>query len=435
MANQTPDEVESEEISESFTCCVCLDLLYKPIVLSCGHISCFWCVHRSMNGLRESHCPICRNPYNHFPYICQMLHFLLLKMYPLAYKRRELQILEEEKESGNFSPQFDASSQINQESHPLGYSTREPCADMEQSVSITQVLDNSTSKESIGQNCEVAVTGTVNEWNSSQAQHIENRKQVTVADVLCAGCNQLLFRPVALNCGHLYCESCLVDIGDEMLKCIVCQSSHPKGFPKVCLELNFFLEKQFPQEYAQRKNDVEVKQVNLRRASMESSSVRDSKLGGNPQWLLDPNSKVHVGAGCDFCGVFPIIGDRYKCKDCKERIGFDLCGDCYNSNSKLPGRFNQQHTPEHKFELVPPDKLESFMLRLVAGQNDDGSNAIFITNDASENSDGGTTALAISAIVDEHSFEGPASTNGGGEVEDDSDSPILHPSPRSEEPR
>ena len=60
---------------------------------ACGHISCFWCVHKSMNGLQDSHCPICRNPYSHFPTICQMLHFLLKKMYPLAYKRRELQIL------------------------------------------------------------------------------------------------------------------------------------------------------------------------------------------------------------------------------------------------------------------------------------------------------------------------------------------------------
>jgi len=46
-----------------------------------------------MDGLRESHCPICRNPYHHFPTICEMLHFLLLKMYPVAYERRAKQIL------------------------------------------------------------------------------------------------------------------------------------------------------------------------------------------------------------------------------------------------------------------------------------------------------------------------------------------------------
>lgn len=52
-----------------------------------------------------------------------------------------------------------------------------------------------------------------------------------------------------------------------------------------------------------------------------------------------------------FHQMYPIIGDRYRCKDCLERIGFDLCGDCYNTSSKLPGRFNQQHTAEHRFEL------------------------------------------------------------------------------------
>ncbi|KAG1361856.1 putative E3 ubiquitin-protein ligase PRT1 [Cocos nucifera] len=49
--------------------------------------------------------------------------------------------------------------------------------------------------------------------------------------------------------------------------------------------------------------------------------------------------------------MYPMIGKRYRCKDCKEAIGFDLCEACYNTSSKLPGRFNQQHTPDHKFEL------------------------------------------------------------------------------------
>ncbi|KAK4573967.1 hypothetical protein RGQ29_031771 [Quercus rubra] len=91
--NEDDGGSDSDEISQSFICCVCRELLYKPIVLSCGHISCFWCVHHSMSGLCESRCPICRHPYIHFPTICQMLHLLLLKLYPVAYKRRENQIL------------------------------------------------------------------------------------------------------------------------------------------------------------------------------------------------------------------------------------------------------------------------------------------------------------------------------------------------------
>jgi hypothetical protein len=62
-------------------------------------------------------------------------------------------------------------------------------------------------------------------------------------------------------------------------------------------------------------------------------------------------------APANVCGssaqIYPITGDRYRCCDCKEFIGFDLCGDCYNTRSKLPGRFNQQHKPEHQFKLIP----------------------------------------------------------------------------------
>lgn len=99
---------EIDEFSEEFMCCVCLDLVYKPVVLACGHISCFWCVFEAMGySWQESRCPVCRQSYNHFPSICRQLHFVLLKLYPLAYKRREIQVIEEEKKWGTLSPQFD----------------------------------------------------------------------------------------------------------------------------------------------------------------------------------------------------------------------------------------------------------------------------------------------------------------------------------------
>lgn len=74
--------------------------------------------------------------------------------------------------------------------------------------------------------------------------------------------------------------------------------------------------------------------------------------------------------------MYPIVGDRYRCQDCVELIGFDLCGDCYNTRSKRPGRFNQQHTPDHRFELVKlPDNLRNLMLRLVGGHLVDSTGA------------------------------------------------------------
>jgi len=74
--------------------------------------------------------------------------------------------------------------------------------------------------------------------------------------------------------------------------------------------------------------------------------------------------------------VYPIRGKRYKCQDCTELIGFDLCEACYNSSSKLPGRFNQRHTPDHRMEVdnsallrgilrqhgIPEEGLEGLMM-------------------------------------------------------------------------
>jgi hypothetical protein len=48
-----------------------------------------------------------------------------------------------------------------------------------------------------------------------------------------------------------------------MLKCQVCQTSHPRGFPKVCLELDHFLEERFPEEYVLRRDAVQLKQVDV----------------------------------------------------------------------------------------------------------------------------------------------------------------------------
>ncbi len=46
------------------------------------------------------------------------------------------------------------------------------------------------------------------------------------------------------------------------------------------------------------------------------------------------------------------MGQRYKCRDCPEAIGFDLCGACRDSGITGVGRFNQAHTVEHQLVQV-----------------------------------------------------------------------------------
>ncbi|XP_022760050.1 E3 ubiquitin-protein ligase PRT1-like [Durio zibethinus] len=344
------DVIDSEEIPDYFVCCICLDLLYKPIVLHCGHISCFWCVHRSMSSRCESRCPICRNPYSHFAGICQMLHFLLLKLYPIAYKKREDQILEEEKRDGYFSPEFN------------------------------------------GHACESQADGDLN-----QTKLVAGEEKVQVSDLLCTACKQLLFHPIVLNCGHVYCQTCIIIPADEMLRCQVCPCLHPKGFPKVCLTLDQFLGAKFPKEYASRRNAVHLKQVSSKHERATTCSMEAGKKNFSPVQLLpfsmQPSAYIHIGVGCDACGMSPIVGDRYKCKDCTEKIGFDLCGDCYNTRPKLPGRFNQRHTPEHKFELIKHNL--SGRLRLMTEHLENGSTSFLIFDDASENLENGPLPRAL----------------------------------------
>jgi len=175
----------------------------------------------------------------------------------------------------------------------------------------------------------------------------KNSQQFLVTDFHCAACKELLYRPVVLNCGHVFCEVCINNPNDRVPICQVCQSAHPNGCPKVCLLLKQFLEEQFSEKYALRKENVCSIQPSNNAAklpSISTSPYRSCLSGRRP--------KVHIGVGCDYCGMFPIIGERYRCKDCKEKMGFDLCGGCYNSSAKRPGRFNQQHTLEHKLENV-----------------------------------------------------------------------------------
>ncbi|KAM5563121.1 hypothetical protein ABKV19_018017 [Rosa sericea] len=354
----------------------CRELLCKPIVLSCGHISCFWCVHRSMSGEKQSHCPLCRHPYNHFPTICQLLHCLLLKLYPVAYKKRELQILEQEEETGYFSPQLDVqawSSQANQDSNILGDSvSKELSANMEKTVfnSYNQNNGIAVSRPTDGGDYEGMENVTEQVKNPLLCQQQSGSpKQISVADVLCAACKELLFRPVVLNCGHVYCESCIVKQNEQKLRCQVCQSFHPTGYPKVCLDLQNFLIEQFPKELAHRRDGVQRKHVNPTTCESKSSKEAEKSSSGS----------YHIGVGCDYCGMYPIIGDRYRCKDCVEKIGFDLCNDCYNTSSKLPGRFNQQHTAEHQFELISGNIIRD-QLRIMSERLGDGSFAVLLAH-------------------------------------------------------
>ncbi|KAL7124233.1 hypothetical protein ABFS83_14G034800 [Erythranthe nasuta] len=329
--NGDDHELDDEEFPDDFQCCVCLEIMYKPVVLACGHVSCFGCVFHAMDDYQESHCPVCRHPYNHFPGVCELLHLLLLKSYPLAYKRRQRQVAEEEEKYGYISPQFD-SDLVNSQ--------------------VSEVLDD---QDTCGGDHSLVQDSSKRPSPCEDKPSAINKE----ANLQCAVCKQLICRPVVLNCGHVYCETCICPRQSSICECSTCGSAHPNGVPNVCLVLDQFLENRFPEEYSARKLSL----PKVSRASPSGSTpekpeqaAKCSSLPRNAYspWFSENYPNFHPMVGCDYCGMSPIIGMRYRCKDCVEEIGFDLCERCYSTPSKLPGRFNQRHTQEHQFEKLQP---------------------------------------------------------------------------------
>ncbi|WMV48243.1 hypothetical protein MTR67_041628 [Solanum verrucosum] len=432
------EEIQIEEIPDEFQCCVCLELLYKPVVLGCGHIACFWCIYKAMNTWRESNCPICRHPYHHFPSLCRLMHSLLLKLYPLASARRVKQVAEEEKEVGSCSPEFDDDFSESRCKTDLVPDTASPHSVSSQKCGSAGEGDHS----SIDADVPATLSSEINKdtisknLNFADEHTSASEKQVLMTDLLCGICELLLCKPVVLNCGHVYCENCVINPSNKLCRCPVCQLEHPNGYPSICLILEHYLEEQFPELYAERKRASMERsdcQIPSKRCALcyngdspsqrfivisvakefcdgvwwreillllvvlvflEIRTVRHialiqlslafyhkiiSGMTGNRHeaagcksvpgfdlsaWLTSGGPQVHSEAGCDYCGMCPIVGERYKCKDCTEKIGFDLCEGCYKSSSKLPGRFNQQHTPEHQFELIQALQVRNVVLRL-----------------------------------------------------------------------
>jgi hypothetical protein len=72
---------------------------------------------------------------------------------------------------------------------------------------------------------------------------------------------------------------------------------------------------------------------------------------------------VWHGVGCDGCGSYPLVGRRYKCIDCPEAVGFDLCGACYDQGVAVSGRFGQHHMPNHRVEQQQQASRAELLLR------------------------------------------------------------------------
>lgn len=80
----------------------------------------------------------------------------------------------------------------------------EACAKVEQQELVACIQDNSTTmpKQITAESLKSTVTLGVKENYSPQRSCNKISGQVSIVDVSCAACKQLLFRPAVLNCGH-----------------------------------------------------------------------------------------------------------------------------------------------------------------------------------------------------------------------------------------
>jgi hypothetical protein len=196
-----------------------------------------------------------------------------------------------------------------------------------------------------------------------------------MAYLQCSVCKNLLYRPITLNCGHMFCQSCVPGSKKSKefpLLCPLCKSHHPGLFPQVCLELHHYLESVFPSIYSERAFQTRCDSEKPRKGIEALESVPEADSQNRKELRIF--RPIHDGYGCDGCGMMPIVGKRFHCTDCPDAIGYDLCGKCHQSGCVV-GRFNQQHKPEHKMDQVRhagqmhTDLARQFLDILVAGHD------------------------------------------------------------------
>ena len=388
---------------EDFQCSICLELLYKPCVNTCGHTFCFWCFHKAMDMFSTIHtCPLCRSEFRHFPAVCIPLYKYIAWKFPVEHELRRSQIEKLEKEE---------------------YHAESPKSMIEETIN-TMMRKNELEDE--GKEEETKRRSPTTTSSTRRKGDISDFEYYWKDDFKCVNCGNLPCPPVVFPCGHIVCSAATASAtgaaGSVSICCPVngctgnkvCSTSSAVHYYSACNTCYLIDDKilhanMSQEEYdaaARKKDSIVVSSKccwtnntnednkgdhnnhNNNNPSSSSSTTPQVKPSDNQQHKNINNNHynnfVHYGVGCDGCGVCPIVGRRYKCNDCSEEVGFDLCQDCYYSyydddhndtnNDKIGissspsrssssrsnlGRFNQQHTSDHT--MVEVEQKETIL--------------------------------------------------------------------------
>jgi len=149
----------------------------------------------------------------------------------------------------------------------------------------------------------------------------------------CVVDDELAFEPCCLSSGSIVSAHNIPDNGfkkdpDRFFACAL----HGQ-IPRKSVALEYIIKDMFPKEYAELAREVPPSKA-LMRVPLETS-----------------DQHLHIGLGCDGCGMWPILGKAWYDADCPEGVGYHLCDGCYTfgvHRRVLTGRFNQSHLPNNR---------------------------------------------------------------------------------------
>ena len=338
-----------------------------------------------MSSLGESTCALCRNEFTALPALSRALENHHMWCDPRAFCERLKEARKEDVERGHKSPKFEvcvvaAAANDDARSKLISFD-----------ASVVGVVDDDRDMADVVLKAleETECGAMFEEMRMFDASAGEG---VAAFHACCCpsrtevvSCGELASRPVVCQqCGTLYerahADALTAKAGEGNEWCF-CGGTRPPT--RVIFSLKEDIESAYPKDFvdasrkrcdqalaeclvalereAELKANVEgdVDDVDAKDETVSTSTRID--VGGARTLVFDHETFTHFGVGCDFCGVYPIVGPRYQCAECKdsEFMGFDLCAKCMQNVFEHPERkrdyrFAQNHTDAHEMVLVRP---------------------------------------------------------------------------------
>ncbi|KAL8427705.1 hypothetical protein ACSSS7_007579 [Eimeria intestinalis] len=408
------DEAEGQgvEIHRELICCVCFDLLQKPVLLQCGHVFCFWCAYRSMNAYEISVCPLCRCPFDCLPPICRPLYLFIMSKYPAAAARRDRELEALERQRTLKSPPH----------HLIAKGPPGPALDLLPLTSTSLLLllrEEAPELLPLHLVVDLRVAAAACKAEELWALSRTRRSPATtttataaaaagaaagrgrgggggMADEVTSDTDEGPLRvgpvwrqgPPQPGMRRHAGDTPAADISFE-------DSSEDIAFPAgVSASLGVFGDTSVGRHHHQQQQLLLLQHGNAAAARgtggmrPPTDTLQPAPAGAAPAAAVSESSTdqqqqeqqqqqqleetvdggeafVHYGVICYMCGRLPIVGPRFKCIDCLSLAStYDVCGACKEDAAVKAPRFASQHKPHHRLLLVEPTRADWWMQSL-----------------------------------------------------------------------